>query len=169
MKTASKIMLAFLLINVSTLYAQELRVDTLALKDIDNTIKSEKARIVRTDTIEKSSRLVMITGFDVNNRIVLIESNYTLSTKLKMSTNQIQLFDTFGNLILDIQSANGVPVSQHMFVYNKQSRLALEKLLIDGVEVKKIEYQYDENGKLSKKREYLNGVILNKKSEKKDE
>jgi hypothetical protein len=163
MKTYFGILIALMVISASSLKAQKLVVDSLALKSIDKVIKEGTSRIARTDTIEKSSRLTRITGFDHNNRIVKIESKNILSNLLKVAYNQTQYFDTFGNLILEIQSVDRVTTTQHLYVYNEKSRLTLEKTLVDGVEVKKIEYKYDEKGKFTEKSEFLNGVILNKK------
>jgi len=163
MKTHFGILIALVVISTSSLQAQKLVVDSLALKNIDKVIKSETSRINRTDTIEKSSRLTRITGFDVNNRIVKIESRNILSNLLKVNYNQTQFFDTFGNLILEIQTVDRVTTTQHIYVYNEKSRLTLEKTLVDGVEVKKVEYKYDEKGRFTEKSEYLNGVILKEK------
>jgi hypothetical protein len=163
MKTYIGILVAIFVISTSSLKAQKLVVDSLVLKSIDKVIKDQSSRITRTDTIEKSSRLTRITGFDANNRIVKIESKNILSSFLKVNYNQTQIFDTFGNLIVEIQSVDRMTTTQHIYIYNEKSRLTLEKTLVDGVEVKKVEYKYDEKGKFTEKHEYLNGVILKEK------
>ncbi|BDX39513.1 hypothetical protein CYCD_28680 [Tenuifilaceae bacterium CYCD] len=105
-------------------------------------------RASRIDTIEKSSNLIAIMGFDADNRVVRKESQF-YSKELDLKWSQVELFNSKGNIVLEINE--GIIPCRHSFEYDNQNRLIVEKFFAFGTEEKKIEYKYDNKGKLLEK------------------
>lgn len=164
MKYISTFILLIILFSASNANSQNLRKDSVSFNVTERILIRETSRISRFDTVKNSTKLTIVMGYDLDNRIVRKES-YFYSDVIDFKWKQVELFNIAGNLVLDIiydEIPNGIS-SRHSFEYDNQNRLIIERFIFVEFEERRIEYKYNKKGKLIKKMEYHNGVLFKEK------